>query len=112
MDTSTGERELQELGWVIFEAMGHRKLAGEAREVLIAGVVVLRIDVPGDPAVTQFYGGASIFCITPIDEATGRRLAAAWTSPAPVSRYELPAATGGLTLDSDYYINTSDGDDE
>ncbi len=77
-------------GWVILELMGHRKLAGLASEVTIAGAAFLRLDIPSDPPVTQFYGGAAIYCLTPTTEELARQVAAA-SRPAPVSRYELPA---------------------
>jgi hypothetical protein len=77
-------------GWAIVELMGHRKLAGDVREVTIAGCAFLRLDVPSDPPVTQYYGGAAIYCITPTTEALARQVAQA-SRPAPIQRYELPA---------------------
>lgn len=77
-------------GWAILELMGHRKLAGHVSEVTIAGAAMLRLDVPSDPPVTQFYGGAAIYCITPTTEELARQVAAA-SRPTPISRYELPA---------------------
>lgn len=58
--------------------MGHRRLAGHVTEVLIAGAPMLRIDIPGKDAAapvkaTQFYGGASLFCITPTTEEMARK---------------------------------------
>ncbi|MGE5801580.1 MAG: hypothetical protein ACM358_04945 [Gemmatimonadota bacterium] len=60
-------------GWAIVELMGHRKLAGHVSEVTIAGAAMLRLDVPSEPPVTQFYGGAAIYCITPTSEELARR---------------------------------------
>jgi len=42
-------------------------------------------------AATQFYAPGSIYCITPTTEKTARALARA-NRPAPVHRFELPAA--------------------
>lgn len=75
--------------WAIVELMGHRKLAGELREVTIAGGAFLRLDVPSQPPVTQFYGSSAIYCITPTTEDLARKVAEA-ARPTPVSRYELP----------------------
>lgn len=77
-------------GWAIVELMGHRKLAGNVTEVTIAGAAMLRLDVPSDPPVTQFYGGSAIYCITPTTEELARRIAAN-SRPTPVHAYELPA---------------------
>jgi hypothetical protein len=95
---STTER--QDKGWCVLELMGHRKLAGYVSDD--AGL--LRIDVylqgeepepDGDPPdltplATQWYGPASIYCIT----ATTREMCLALTrthQPAPIGRWELPA---------------------
>ncbi len=58
--------------WAIVELMGHRRLAGYLREVEIAGRGFLRLDIP-------------------TSEDTARRVAAL-SQPAPVQRWELPAA--------------------
>ena len=42
----------------------------------------------GDPAATQFYGGSSIYCLTPTTEETARAFAAR-NQPAPVQTWEL-----------------------
>jgi hypothetical protein len=78
-------------GWVILEIMGHRRLAGYMREQEIAGKAFLRIDVPSEPPVTQFYGAESVYCITPTTEETARA-ASGIGRVAPVARWELPAA--------------------
>lgn len=41
-------------------------------------------------AATQFYGGSSIYCLTPTTEETARAFALR-NQPAPVQRWELPA---------------------
>jgi hypothetical protein len=89
------QKELKELGWCIVELMGHRRLAGEVREESLFGSAMLRLDVPNEAAgegafVTQFYGGASVYCITPTTEAIARGVAKS-SQPAPVQRWELPA---------------------
>lgn len=52
---------------VILELMGHRVLAGAAREVEMLGTNVLRIDVPlpGGTSQAQFYTASAIFGMTP-----------------------------------------------
>lgn len=77
-------------GWAIVELMGHRKLAGYVREVTIAGAAMMRLDIPCDPPVTQYYGANSLYCLTPTTEELAKQVAQA-ARPTPVSRYELPA---------------------
>lgn len=72
---STSEPTDDQLEYAIVEIMGHRRLAGRILEVERFGTKMLRIDVPkeGDFAkgfVSQFYGGPSIFCVTPTNLAT------------------------------------------
>ena len=86
------EREAWE-GWAIVELMGHRKLAGHVTQVEVAGHGMLRLDVPGtngEPAATQFYSPASLYCLTPTTEEIARGLATR-NQPAPVTRWELPS---------------------
>ena len=80
--------------WAVLELMGHRRLAGHLTETQIAGAGFLRIDIPADgdqPAATQIYAPAAVYAITPVTEETAR-LVAATARPAPVQRWELPAA--------------------
>lgn len=77
-------------GWVILEIMGHRKLAGSVTAVELAGARFLRIDVPSEPPVTQFYSPQAIYGLTPVSEAVARGYARSLVA-APVSRYELSA---------------------
>lgn len=82
--------------WAIVEIFGHRRHVGRIREEERFGTKMLRIDVPKvDPetvAVTgfasHFYGGGSIFSITPTDEDSAVRANRPW---APPSRTALPA---------------------
>lgn len=77
-------------GWAIVELMGHRKLAGYVREVTVAGAAMLRLEIPSEPPVTQFYSAGAVYAITPTTEDIARRLASTHR-PAPVHAYELPA---------------------
>jgi hypothetical protein len=82
-------------GWAIVELMGHRRLAGIVSQAEQYGVAMLRLDVPevdGGQAATQFYGGSSIYCVTPTTEEAAR-LVARRNVPAPVQTWELPRAT-------------------
>ena len=103
-------------GWCILELMGHRRLAGYVRETTLAGVGVLRLDVPEDgdaAAATQFYPPSSLYCMTPVTEAVARSVARS-NRPQPVQQWELrqiPAST-----DPDFerggYDAEDDDDDE
>jgi len=116
-------------GWAILELMGHRRLGGRVSQVEQYGVPMLRIDVPKsgeckcspysvsamDPPapeidcprhgkdcveLTQFYGGSSIYCLTPTTEEMARAVAAR-NQPAPVQRWELPALPAANESDHD-----------
>ena len=57
---------------------------------------MLRLDVPhaeaaaGEPPfATQFYSPNALYCVTPTDEETARRVAGL-SRVAPVARWELP----------------------
>lgn len=80
-------------GWAIVELMGHRRLAGLVSQAEQFGVAMLRVDVPGENgevSATQFYGGSSIYCLTPTTEEIARAVALR-NRPEPVARWELPA---------------------
>lgn len=78
--------------WAIIELLGHRRLGGFVRADEIAGAGMLRIDIPCEPPVTQYYSLAALYCLTPTTEEIARALATRFR-PEPVHRYELPAET-------------------
>ncbi len=65
--------------WALVEIFGHRRHYGRVTEVEKFGTKMLRVDVPlekdGEFA-TFFYGGASLFGMTPMTEAAARKWAA------------------------------------
>lgn len=80
--------------WVILELKGHWRGAGWLTEETLAGANFLRLDVPGSPSapgLTQLIEPGSVYRITPTTEAIARSVAAQ-SAPAPVHRWELPAA--------------------
>ncbi len=77
--------------WVILELLGHRRLAGYLTEQQIAGASFLRLDVPSEPPATQYYAPTSVYAITPTTEEMARQVSRR-NRPAPVQRWELPAA--------------------
>jgi hypothetical protein len=92
-------------GWAIVELMGHRRLAGRVSQAEQYGVAMLRLDVPATEdaqAATQFYGGSSIYCVTPVSEEVARRVAES-NSPAPVHHWELsrPSRPATEVVDAD-----------
>lgn len=79
-------------GWAIVELFGHAKIAGLCSEQPLAGTNMLRVDVPtldGRPAFTRFFGGGSIYAITPTDERTAL-IALSHIQPRPVDRWVVP----------------------
>lgn len=79
-------------GWAILELMGHVRLAGRVTEESHFGTALGRIDIPsGDTFTTQYFGGASIYRLSPVSEQVAR-IVAAQNQPEPVHRWELPLA--------------------
>jgi hypothetical protein len=81
---SSTDPDFLEVGeWVFLEIMGHRSHWGLLTEIERFGSKLARIDVYGiddtDPRATHYYGGCSIFSITPSSSDACRK----W-----VSRYE------------------------
>jgi len=87
-------------GWVILELFGRQMLAGLASEETIAGTTFLRLDVPTVDSVvgfTKYFGGNSIYAITPTTEEMARA-AVKRLQPRPVEPWilnlrEIPAHT-------------------
>jgi hypothetical protein len=80
--------------WAIVEMLGHRRVAGRVREVVLAGAGMLRVDVPTTPGHverTMYVSPGSVYALHPTSEAVA---VAARSTPDPVSRWELPSATG------------------
>ena len=100
-------------GWAIVEIMGHRKFGAFVTEQDVAGARLLRCDIPatGDqPAYSQFYGGAAIFCLTPTTEELARAVAVRAT--APVSIWELPQPRPAIPAPGYGGIRDQDNDDD
>ena len=89
--------------WAILELMGHVKLAGYVTEEEHFGGKVGRIDIPTDDgsSVTQFFGGHTIYRLTPVTEAVARAFAER-NKPRPVYLYELPARIPPDGFDDDF----------
>jgi len=78
--------------WAVVELMGHVKIAGQVSEETHFGTVLGRLDIPeiGDKlALTIFFGGSSIFRITPCTEEVAR-LVLQQNAQAPIVAYQLP----------------------
>jgi hypothetical protein len=74
--------------WAVIELLGHRRLAGRVTETQIAGHGFLRLDIPSDPAVTQYVAPGSVYALTPTTEEIARTFARR-ARPEPIQRWEL-----------------------
>lgn len=76
--------------WGILELMGHVKMSGFITEEELFGGKIGRIDIPGGDGatITQFFGGHTIYRLTPVSEEIARAFAAR-NKPRPVHVYEL-----------------------
>lgn len=106
-------------GYAIVELMGRSVIAGYVSEQVIAGVAMLRVDVPaaGDqPAFTKFVSGGAIYGITPttqeIAERAALRLRVVPVTPYLVQPPSRPALVDSTTSDEDEDEPEDDEDDE
>jgi len=109
--------------WAKVELFGHNQIAGFCQEVTLAGVVMLRVDVPGPEQgtvkFTRFFHGNAIYAINPIDEELARELASQ-EDKAPVQPYDVsqlrdkiresfvPRASAALPSHNHYYGDEPD----
>lgn len=95
MDTQTDDQtdEIKPIKtWAVLELVGRFKTAGQISEEMHFGTIMGRIDIPeiGDKsAYTFFFGGMSIYRITPCDEQAAK-LVLHQNFQAPVIAYQLP----------------------
>jgi hypothetical protein len=77
--------------WAVVELFGHNQIAGRVSEQMIAGKLMVRVDVPkasGNPGFTKFYSPDAVYAITP----TTKRLTMSFTEnlhPEPIQVYML-----------------------
>lgn len=76
--------------WAILELLGHVKVAGLVTEESHFGTALGRIDIPADDGTmtTQYFGGASIYRLTPTTEEIARSVAVR-NQPTPAHPWEL-----------------------
>jgi hypothetical protein len=77
--------------WCIVELLGHVRMAGFVTEEELFGAKLGRIDLPraDGTTATQFFGGGSIYRLTPTTEEIARAVAKQ-NEPEPAQRWELP----------------------
>jgi len=84
------EQETKEM-WALVELFGHNRVAGKVTEAEIGGGALIRVDVPAvkdKEPLTKYYNVKAIYGITPVDEATARRMAES-IDAAPINAYSL-----------------------
>ena len=103
--------------WAIVEVMGHQRYAGMVHEQQVAGVGMLRIDVPavelvgrcvGLEAYTKLVGVASIYALTPCTEQMAREFAA-MIRKRPFELYDVPRIGNSSVRSDDIDDNDLDG---
>lgn len=91
--------------WAVVELMGHVRLGGKVTEEERFGIKMGRIDIPCDDTfVTQYFGGQSVYRLTPCSEEIARSVA---TYNKPEVPYEL-RLLGKDPDDSDEYEDEED----
>lgn len=94
--------------WACVEVFGHRRHYGRVTEVEKFGTKMMRVDVPGaepESFETFFYGGGSIFSLTPMTEAAARAYAERDRPKPYTPRSALPPPE----MDSGVGLNDDDG---
>lgn len=88
--------------WAIVELMGHVRMAGRLSEEERFGAKLGRLDIPRADGsfLTQFFGGGSVYRITPVSEELARQ-AARVNEPRPLHTYELARLPAQQDLDFD-----------
>lgn len=84
------ESEAKEM-WALVELFGHNRIAGKVTEAEMGGGALIRVDVPSvkDRApLTKYYNVKAIYGLTPVDEATARKMAES-IDAAPINSYSL-----------------------
>jgi hypothetical protein len=101
-------------GWAIVEIMGHNTIAGYISEVAMFGTAMMRVDVPacGDQAAyTKFYGGSSIYGVTPTTQEIATK-AAERLRIRPVSEWLVPTPSSRQLVDSYADRDDLEGDED
>lgn len=104
-------------GHAIVELMGHNVIAGFVSEETIAGIAMLRVDVPQvdeeHPPFTKFFSGGAVYGITPTTEDVARH-AAMKLRVRPISPYVVPVPPAQSQLVDSMADEVDDeyGDDE
>lgn len=100
--------------WAIVELMGHVRMAGRVTEEERFGAKLGRIDIPkDDPAgvgfSTVYFGGGSVYRLTPCTEEVARSVARR-NQPEPIHRWELPGPPKEPAQDAEY-AHSDDSED-
>jgi len=72
------EKQIKFESYALVEVFGHTQLCGLVTEQTIAGVSMVRIDVPktkSTPSFTKYHHPSAIYGITPIDKEYAERMA-------------------------------------
>jgi hypothetical protein len=100
--------------WGIVDLFGKQRLAGRISERIIAGVSMLRIDIPDkdnpEKFRTVYHGGAAIYGLHPTDETIARAAAAAAVN-RPTYEYQVEDALRRLQAPSRAPLMDDDEDD-
>jgi len=85
--------------WCICEFMGHLRIVGFVTETNLFGTRLVRVDIPTtDQSVahTEYFGGNSIYRLSPVGEVEARELLTMIESIRPVTPWELARLQSAL----------------
>jgi hypothetical protein len=93
--------------WCVVELFGHSRIAGKCTEQNVAGVNMLRVDVPGSEnkaEFTRFLSAGAIYAINPVTEEVAKAVSKNLES-SPVSVWDIKPL-----IDSKKAIQSGDDD--
>ena len=100
--------------WAIVGLMGHQRIAGMCREVTIAGVGFLRVDVPeieGEQAFSRIFGPSAVYSIDPVTEITAYAVAKG-LKLSPVSRWDVSPMLDEVARRTQAQLTQGDDEEE
>lgn len=99
--------------WAIVELLGHVRLAGKLTEEEHFGTKLGRLEIPqaSGEFITVFFGGSSIYRISPVSEEAAR-VVAAHSQHQPINSWDLPRLPSPTATMSTFVPDEDEDEDD